>query len=133
VGSLIAPVARPTEAEPVSLFSAQAEAHLTEIASSIRKQTLADKRKALQVLRAWLGADMEVTAVPRKLGGRYPTESLLKSVCAAKRIQTRLSHVSSFWNWMLARGVGEVNPRLRISSTLPPVQARKGDASPAVA
>jgi site-specific recombinase XerC len=57
---------------------------------------------------------------PRKLGGRYHTESLMKSGCAAKTIQTRLSHVSSFWNWMLARGVGEVNPRLRISSILPP-------------
>jgi site-specific recombinase XerC len=70
--------------------------------------------------------------VPRKLGGRYLTESLMKSGCAAKTIETRLSHVSSFWNWMLARGVGEVNPRLRICSTLPPVQAGKGDASPAV-
>ncbi len=44
-------------------------------------------RKALQVLRAWLGADMEVTAAPRKLGGRYLTEWLMKSGCAARRFR----------------------------------------------
>src|SRR6516164_5439820 len=52
--------------EPVTLFSAQAEAHLNEIASSIRRTTLASKRKALQALRDWVGSDVEVTAVTRR-------------------------------------------------------------------
>jgi hypothetical protein len=37
--------------ETVSLHSSQIEAHLREIASTIRKQTLADKGKVLQALR----------------------------------------------------------------------------------
>jgi hypothetical protein len=61
--------------EALTLLSAQADAHLKEIANSIRAQTLADKRKALEALREWLGADLEVTAVTRKLAGRYLTDS----------------------------------------------------------
>jgi integrase len=105
--------------EPVTLLSAQAEAHLNEIAGSIRKTTLASKRKALAAFRDWLGADVEVTAVTRKVAGKYLTESLMKRARAAKTTKTELSHISSCWNWMLARGVVEVNPWLRMGSSLP--------------
>lgn len=105
--------------EPVTLLSVQAEAHLTEIASTIRKTTLASKRKALQAFRDWLGADVEVATVTRKQAGRYLTESLMKRQRAAKTTKTELSHISSCWNWMLARGVVEVNPWLRMGSSLP--------------
>jgi integrase len=105
--------------EPVTLLSAQAEAHLAEIAGSIRRTTLASKQKALAALRHWLGADVEVTAVTRKVAGRYLTDSLMKRQRAARTTKTELSHVSSCWNWMLARGVVEVNPWLRMGSSLP--------------
>jgi integrase len=114
--------------EPVTLLSAQAEAHLSEIASTVRKQTLADKRKALQALRDWLAMDVEVTAVTRKVAGKYLTESLMKTGVAAKTIQTRLSHISSCWNWMMARGVVEVNPWLRMASSLP--KDKRGSEAP---
>lgn len=105
--------------EPLTLLSAQAEAHLTEIASSIRKTTLASKRKALQALRDWLGADLEVTAVTRKVAGKYLTESLMKRGRAAKTTKTELSHLSALWHWMLSRGVVDTNPWLRMGSSLP--------------
>lgn len=105
--------------EALGLFSAQSEAHLAEIAGSIRAQTHADKKKALQALRDWLGADLEVTAVTRKVAGRYLTESLMKKGRAAKTTKTELSHVSAFWNWMLTRGVVDSNPWLRMGSSLP--------------
>jgi integrase len=105
--------------EPVTLLSAQAEAHMSEIASSIRKTTLASKRKALHALQNWLGTDVEVAAVTRRVAGRYLTESLMKRNRAAKTTKTELSHISSCWNWMLARGVVEANPWLRMGSSLP--------------
>lgn len=114
--------------ESITLLSAQTEAHLTEIAGSIRAQTLADKRKALQALRDWLGADLEVTAVNRKLAGRYLTESLMKRGRAAKTTKTELSHISSCWNWMLSRGVVEENPWLRMGSSLP--ASKRGTEAP---
>lgn len=114
--------------EPVTVLSAQAEAHLTEIASSIRRTTLASKRKALQAFRDWLGTDMEVTAVTRKVAGRYLTDSLMKRQRAAKTTKTELSHISSCWNWMLARGVVEANPWLRMGSSLP--TNRRGTEAP---
>jgi integrase len=105
--------------EALALFSAQAEAHLAEIVGSIRAQTHADKKKALQALRDWLGADLEVTAVTRKVAGRYLTEFLMKKGRAAKTTKTELSHLSAFWTWMLTRGVVDANPWLRMGSSLP--------------
>ena len=43
----------------------------------------------------------------------------MKRQRAARTTKTELSHVSSCWNWMLARGVVEVNPWLRMGSSLP--------------
>ena len=112
----------------MTLLSAQTEAHLTEIASTVRKTTLEAKRKALLALRGWLGADVEVTAVTRKVAGRYLTDSLMRRDRAAKTTKTELSHVSACWNWMLARGVVEVNPWLRMSASLP--KDKRGSESP---
>jgi integrase len=105
--------------EPVTLLSAQVEAHLAEIASSIRKTTHASKKKALKAFRDWLGQDVEVAAVTGKVAGRYLTDSLMKRQRAAKTTKTELSHLSSCWNWMMARHVLEANPWLRMASSLP--------------
>lgn len=114
--------------EPVTLLSAQIDAHLSEVEGSIRAQTLADKRKALQAFCDWLGADAEVFTITRKVAGKYLTESLVKSGVANKTIATRLSHVSACWNWMLARGVVDANPWLRMASSLP--KQKRGAEAP---
>jgi hypothetical protein len=101
------------------IATAEANRELSPESAEYLLAAAREARKALQALRDWLGTDVEVTGVVRRIAGRCLTESLMKRAQAAKTTKTELSHISSCWNWMLTRGVVEVNPWLRMGSSLP--------------
>jgi integrase len=104
--------------EDVALLSTHSETYLTEVAKALRKQTVADKRKTIGEFRAWLGRDVEITAVSKKTAGRYLSEVLLKRSVAAKTTITTLSNLSALWTWFEGRGLSEANPWSNLGATI---------------
>jgi integrase len=84
--------------------------YLTEIQTHIRKQTYREKERHLGALADWLKTDCEVTAVSKRVAGRYVTEALTQAGHAPKTVKDTLSNLSAFWAWLEGRGFVEENP-----------------------
>ena len=92
--------------------------YLTEIQTHIRKQTYREKQRHLEALAGWLKTDCEVTAISKRVAGRYMTEALTQAGNAPKTIKYILSNLSAFWGWLEGRGFVEENPWRGMSRTV---------------
>jgi integrase len=110
------------------MLSTHAETYLAEVSKVLRKQTVLDKRRTIGDFRAWLGNDVEVTAVTRKTAGRYLAEKLFKRDVKPKTTMDTLSNLAAFWTWLHGRGLAEVNPWARLGSTI--TQSTRGTRGP---
>lgn len=94
------------------------EDYLTEKAPHIRRQTLSEKRRQLEELSAWLGADCRVKEVTKAQAGRYVSDRLLKKGHKPKTTKDTLSNLSAFWAWLEGRGLADFNVWHRMSGTV---------------
>jgi integrase len=104
--------------DEVELLSDSVKQYLAETKARVRNQTLSEKKRHLTALQGWLKTDHEVTAITKKIAGRYVTESLLKQGRAPKTVKDTLSNLSAFWVWLEGRGLVESNPWRGMSSTV---------------
>ena len=100
------------------LLERAAEMYLEEIASTIRNQTLREKRRGLEKLSSWLGPAHAVKAITRQVAGRYVTLVIAKSGRAPKTQRDEVGHLSSFFNWLERRGAVDANPFHRVSGSI---------------
>ncbi|MCK8784264.1 tyrosine-type recombinase/integrase [Roseomonas sp. NAR14] len=73
-------------------------------------RTKLDRRRAVAELKEWLGKQhlpATIEAVTRKAAGRFVTQHLLSSGRATVRVTSIVSQLSSYWAWMIRRGVTE--------------------------
>jgi integrase len=91
-------------------LSVHAETYLAEISKELRKQTVLDKRKAIGEFRKWLGRDVDIATISKRIAGRYLSEVLLKRSVAPKTTLTTLSNLSALWTRFDGLGLIEVNP-----------------------
>jgi integrase len=104
--------------EDVALLSVHSETYLTEVSKALRKQTVLDKRKTIGEFRAWLGRDVEITAVSKKTAGRYLSEQLLKRDVRPKTTISTLSNLSALWTRFQGLGLTEVNPWAKLGANI---------------
>lgn len=100
------------------LLDRAADMYLEEIASTIRNQTLREKRRGLHKLSTWLGPAHTVKAITRQVAGRYVTLVVAKSGRAPKTQRDEVGHLSSFFNWLERRGAVDTNPFHRVSGSI---------------
>jgi integrase len=106
------------EGDDVELLSDSVKKYLAETAPRVRNQTLREKQRHLDALRGWLKADLEVSAVTKKIAGKYVSDSLLQQGHAPKTVKDILSNLSAFWVWLEGRGLVDLNPWRGMSSTV---------------
>jgi integrase len=104
--------------EEVAPLRKLVKTYLGELQTLVRNQTSREKERHLGALADWLKTDCEVTAITRRLAGRYMTESLTQKGHAPKTIKDTLSHLSAFWGWLEGRGYVEGNPWRGMSRTV---------------
>jgi len=104
--------------DQMTLLSSQVQRYLTEVRAGVRKQTVADKKRAISDFQHWLKHDVEVSTVTRKVAGSYLTEQLMRRQVSPATTRSTLSHISSLWVWMEGRGIVDVNPWTRLGGTL---------------
>jgi integrase len=86
---------------------------LQQAGDTITKQTAYQHRTALDAFLEWItkeGLDAESTMardVDRKLAGRFIGEGLSTSGKAPRTINRYISSLSSFWKWLIKRGLVE--------------------------
>jgi integrase len=114
--------------QKVSLLSNQVQRYLTEVSKGVRKQTVADKQRAIGDFQQWLKHDVEVSTVTRKVAGEYFTEQLMRRQVAPATTRSTLSHVSSLWVWMEGRGIVESNPWEKLGRTI--AVSKRGKRAP---
>lgn len=74
-----------------------------------------DKTKALhkgtlERFLTWAGASMSVQQTTRRRAGEF-VQHMLDEGLARKTIARHLSALSSFWRWLISRGIAELDPR----------------------
>lgn len=78
------------------------------------ERTKLDRRRAVSELGDWLGKERltaTVETVTRRVAGRFVTACLIPSGRSSVRIGSIVSQLSSYWAWMIRRGVIEgANP-----------------------
>jgi integrase len=102
----------------VELLSESITKYLAEAGKRIRIQTLEEKRKDLVAFSTWLGQDLDVSDVTRKLAGKYVTDWLGSRGLAAATLKKTLSNLTSFFTWLQGRGVLEANPFALMARTV---------------
>lgn len=83
---------------------------LTEKPMKPRQKT--DYRRAVVKFDGWLGVKKLPTAVEeitRKIAGRYITENFIEAGIHPKTANKDISCLSSFWRWLVRRGIAEDN------------------------
>lgn len=104
--------------ERTAMLSSQVDRYLHEIRSGVRKQTVADKLRAIGHFQRWLKHDVEVKSVTREITGEYFTEALMRRQAAPATTRSTLSHISSLWKWMEGRGIAASNPWEKLGRTI---------------
>jgi len=107
-----------------STLDHQLESYLSETKERINASTVDAKRRSMEAFTAWFGGDRDGTEVTRREVGRYVSEVMLKRVKkggSPHSVATRKKEISdlrAWFDWMLERGVIEVNPVDRMSKTV---------------
>jgi integrase len=109
---------RALHGEEVAPLRRLTSTYLAEIQTHIRKQTYREKQRHLEALAGWLKTDCEVTAISKRVAGRYMTEALTQAGLAPKTIKDILSNLSAFWVWLEGRGFVDQNPWRGMSRTV---------------
>ncbi|HWI23357.1 MAG TPA: DUF6538 domain-containing protein, partial [Lysobacter sp.] len=102
----------------VTLLERAGEMYLEEVAASIRKQTLQEKRRHIQKLTTWLGPATDVRSINRRIAGRFVSQVLMKEGKAPKTVRDAIGHLSAFFSWLERRGEVEANPFFRVSGSV---------------
>lgn len=100
------------------LLERAAETYLTEVAPTVRKQTLREKQRGLQKLSKWLGPAREVESVTRRIAGQYVTHTIARDGRSPKTQRDEVGHLSAFFGWLERRGEVESNPFFRVSGSI---------------
>lgn len=91
---------------------------LQERGRDLRQQTVDDLRRRLGDFTRWAGESLEVTAVDRKLAGRYVAEVVqARPVSPSTRVK-EVSALRTFYGHLLVRGVVESNPFDKITGSV---------------
>lgn len=101
-----------------TLLDRAGETYLAEIASTVRKQTLQEKRRHIEKLSRFLGAATDVSRITRRMAGQYVSKVLVLEGKAAKTKRDEIGHLSAFFSWLERRGEIEVNPFFRVSGSI---------------
>jgi integrase len=102
----------------LTLLDQAAETYLAEISSTVRKQTLQEKRRHIQKLSSQLGPATDVSSITRRVAGQYVSRVLIPEGKAPKTTRDEIGHLSAFFNWLERRGEIESNPFFRISGSV---------------
>ena len=102
----------------VTLLSAAIADYLKETGPRVRVGTLNEKRRQLAEFAEWLKGDCSVTAITKKMAGRYIAEILLTKGHAPKTVKDTLSNLSAFFVWLEGRGEIDANPWRGMSRTV---------------
>lgn len=92
--------------------------YLTEKGDTIVPSSMNTKRRAIDAFIDW-GGDRDVRSVDKGLCGRYVSEVIAPSKRAPKTKVDIVIALSSFWNWMDARGMATTNPWRGQAKSLP--------------
>lgn len=104
--------------EGITLLEHASDIYLGEIAATIRKQTLQEKRRHIEKLTRWLGSATDVRSVDRRRAGQYVTKVLSPEGKAPKTTKDEIGNLSAFFNWLERRGEVEANPFFRMSGSI---------------
>jgi len=102
----------------VTLLYRVSETYLTEIAPTVRQQTLQEKRRHIDKLTRYLGAATDVSRVTRRMAGQYVSKVLIPEGKAPKTTRDEIGHLSAFFGWLERRGEVEANPFFRVSGSV---------------
>ena len=93
--------------------------YLKEREAIVVPSTLAQKTRQLKEFASWLQADPDVNDITRKDTGRYVGEKLVGNGKSVKTNRDTITDLSTFWNWMIKRGVYDhANPWTGLGQTL---------------
>ncbi len=67
-------------------------------------------RSAVRGFVHWCGGEAFVGAIDRRKAGEYVSDCLIPSGRKPKTINRIISSLSSYWRWLVRRGICEVNP-----------------------
>ena len=91
-------------------LSVAIDRHLSEKTGRVNESTISRQRMVLDGFAEWAG-DPDVSAVTRRVTGRWVSEILLPMDMTPKTKEWYLSALSSFFNWMIRKGLYEsANP-----------------------
>jgi integrase len=94
----------------VTPFEDLPEQWLTELKGQLAEQTRSQHRTAVQRFLAWAGDHVSVEEVTRRKAGEYISQQLLPSGGARRTVKRQVSSLSSFWRWLISRGLAQDNP-----------------------
>jgi integrase len=100
-------------------LSKQVDLYLSEVGSTVRAQTMEDKKRVYGAFQGWLKSDREVRSLTRREAGEYVSEVMMRQGKAPKTIRSELAQLSALWRWMLARGAVDANIWSLMSGTVP--------------
>jgi integrase len=87
---------------------------LAELVGTVTGQTISQHRMVINAFLAWAGDGALIEEVTRKRAGEYVGHLLMPTSGLTRRTAKRyVSSLSSFWNWLEARGLAQDNPWLR--------------------
>jgi integrase len=101
-----------------TLLERAGEMYLAEVASTVRKQTLQEKKRHIDKLCGWLGPATDVGTISRKIAGQFVTKVLMPEGKAPKTVRDTIGHLSAFFSWLERRGEIETNPFFRVSGSV---------------
>jgi integrase len=86
------------------------EQWLAEIKGEIAEQTRSQHKAAVKAFLKWAGDDIAIEQVTRRKAGEYLGTVLLSAGRARRTVKRQLSSLSTFWRWLVSRGLAEDNP-----------------------
>lgn len=97
--------------------------------TSFSERTLGDHRHSLKRLQEWAekeGVVLSIEGIDRKLAGRFVSGGLVARRLAVATANKAISSLSTYWRWLMKRGLVEANPWERQSLARPQAH-RTGD------
>ena len=103
----------------------QCDAHLAEAAKRLTAQTVAEKSKRLHSFCKWFGDDNKCSDVTRQVAGRYISEVIVQRTqgrtgvpLSVATMRKEVSDLRAWFDWLLVRGIIDLNPFDRMSSLI---------------
>lgn len=103
--------------EVSELLSTAIESHLSELAPTVRHQTVDTKRRRLESLLSYLGP-VEIGEITRKQLGHYVSQVILPVDRSFLTKRQWGAAIASFFAWSITRGLIEVNPALGLAGSI---------------